>query len=53
VRDVELPALDLLQQVAEVVVVEGEGAHQQGVQDDATGPDVGLAPVVLFALGSI
>ena len=48
--DVELAALDLLQQVPEVVVVEGQGADQQGVQDDPARPDVRLPPVVFLAL---
>ena len=50
VRDVELAALDLLQQLPKVVVVEGERAHQQGVQDHPAGPDVRPTTVVLLAL---
>ncbi len=53
VRDVELAALDLLQQLPKVVVVEGERAHQQGVQDHPAGPDVRPTTVVLLALGEI
>ena len=40
----------LLQQLAEVVIVEGEGADQEGVQDDAAGPHVGPGPVILLTL---
>ncbi len=35
VRDVELPLFDLLQQLSEVVVVEGQRAHQKRVKDHA------------------
>lgn len=34
----------------EVVPIEGQGAADEGVQDDAQAPDVHLRPVVLFAL---
>ncbi len=47
-RDVELPTLHLLQELPEVVVVEGERAHQQRVQDDPAGPHVRPAAVVLL-----
>lgn len=50
VRDVEGAALHLLQQLAQVVVVEGQRAHQQGVQDDAARPDVRPTAVILLAL---
>ena len=40
----------LLQQLTEVVIVEGEGADQEGVQDDAAGPHVGPGPVILLTL---
>lgn len=34
----------------EVVPVEGQGAADEGVQDDTQAPDVHLRPVVLLAL---
>ena len=40
----------LLEQLAEVVIVEGEGSDQEGVQDDAAGPHVGPGPVILLTL---
>jgi len=52
VGDVKDALLHLLEQVAEVVVVEGEGADEQGVEDDATRPDIRLPAVVLLALGA-
>ena len=45
----EVALLDLLEQLLEVVVVEGQRAHEQRVQDDAARPDVRLAAVVLLA----
>mmetsp|Transcript_19642 Transcript_19642/g.63034 ORF Transcript_19642/g.63034 Transcript_19642/m.63034 type:complete len:223 (+) Transcript_19642:995-1663(+) len=42
-------ALDLLEEVWDVLVVEGQGAAQQGVQDDAARPDVHLRPRVELA----
>jgi len=42
--------LDFLQQLAQVVVVEGQRTHQEGVEDDPTGPDIRLAAIVLLAL---
>ena len=40
----------LLQELSQVVVVEGECAHQQGVQDDPAGPDISPRPVILLTL---
>ena len=48
--DVELTPLDLLQQLAQIVVVEGQRPHQEGVQYHAAGPDVRAPAVVLFTL---
>jgi len=50
VRYVKDAALDFLQQLAQVVVVEGQRTHQQGVQDDPAGPDIRLAAIVLLTL---
>lgn len=44
-----MASLDLLEQLLEVVVVERQRADEQRIQDDATRPHVGLAPVVLLA----
>ena len=41
--------LDLLEEVWDVLVVEGQGAAQQRVQDDATAPDVHLRASVQLA----
>lgn len=49
-RDVEHAPLHLLQQLPEVVVVEGESTNQEGVQDDPARPHVGASSVVLLAL---
>ena len=50
VRDMEHASLHLLQQLTEVVVVEGQCTHQEGVQDHATRPHVRPPPVVLLPL---
>ena len=49
-RDVEGAPLHLFQQLAQVVVVERQGAHQQRVQDDAARPHVRPTAVVLLTL---
>ena len=51
VWDVKHPSFHLLEQLAKVVVVEGQGTDEQRVQDDPAGPHVGAPTVVLFALG--
>ena len=50
VGDVEHASLDLLQELPQVVVVEGKGPDEEGVQDDAAGPHVGPGAVVTFSL---
>mmetsp|Transcript_26144 Transcript_26144/g.42631 ORF Transcript_26144/g.42631 Transcript_26144/m.42631 type:complete len:284 (-) Transcript_26144:276-1127(-) len=45
-RVAEVRGLDLLEERAHAVLVEGQEARQQHVQDHAAGPEVGLAPVV-------
>ena len=50
VGNVELASFNLFQEVPQVVVVEGERAHEEGVQNDAARPDVSLPAVVLLAL---
>ena len=42
VRDGEDARLDLPEEGRHVLVVKGQGAAQQGVQDHATGPNVDL-----------
>ena len=49
VRNVEDAALHLLQQLSQVVVVEGESSDEQRVQDHSRGPDVRSPAVVLLA----
>lgn len=49
VRDVKDAPLHLLQQLSQVVVVEGQGADEQRVQDHSRGPDVRSPAVVLLA----
>ena len=48
--DVEVTPLDLFQELPQVVVVEGEGADEEGVEDDPAGPHVRSPAVVLLAL---
>ena len=43
---VELPNLDLGEEVPDVVVVEGQATREEGKEDDAAGPDVGRRAVV-------
>mmetsp|Transcript_43452 Transcript_43452/g.87601 ORF Transcript_43452/g.87601 Transcript_43452/m.87601 type:complete len:420 (-) Transcript_43452:534-1793(-) len=40
----EVPVLDLAEEVRHVLVIKGERAAQERIQDDATGPDVHLGP---------
>lgn len=49
-RYVKDAPFDFLQQLAQVVVVEGQRTHQEGIEDDPTGPDIRLAAIVLLAL---
>lgn len=42
------PSLDLLEQLPEVIIVEGQSADEQRVEDDPAGPDVGPPAVVLL-----
>ena len=50
VRNVELSSFHFFQKVPQVVVVEGQRAHQEGVEDDPARPNVGLSAVVFLAL---
>jgi hypothetical protein len=50
VWNMEDPSLDLLEQLAQVVVVEGQRADEKRVQDHPARPHVCPPPVVLFAL---
>lgn len=50
VRYVEHAPLHFLQQLSQVVIVEGQSAHQKCVQNDTTRPNVRFPAIVFFTL---
>lgn len=48
-RQVVNAALDLLEQVGDVLIVKGEAATQQGIQDDAAAPHIHFCAAIQLA----